>query len=358
MKLFYKLFIVGFLVSGTAQADDKLTQQVHQKFIDDYIVAHLKNFKDKAVELETSIDRYCFGAARPVLEAVKLDFAAAVQAWMPLQSMRFGTFEQKNRDLRVYFWPNSRGEKQAGKMLRQMDSSKHEPNYFPNISVALQGLPIIEWLLYHPDSTLFADDMALRQYSCHHLSAISQNILEINHELIAQFGQYGAMRKSLLELSVDNKNYTSLPEVTLQLYKNIHAMVDLVHGQKLSRPIAKEYKFLKPKRLEMWRSGQSKVNLHINIASIFEAYEIFSPLVKANNAETDQDVRQQFETTLALVDALPDDFYAALNGDARAQTWQQGRELIAQMLILKTTLADNVTSALDIPLGFNSLDGD
>lgn len=360
MKLFLRLFVGFICLSSVVQADEKLTRQVHQQFIDDYIVKHLQNFKSQSQTLDVTVIDACTTSSDANWQAVKTQYISAASAWMPLQSLRFGAFEKNSRDLRIYFWPNSRGEKQAGKFLTKMDASKLETSYFPNISVALQGLPIIEWLLYHPDSPLYADDAASSAYTCKFIQAITNNLQTVNDELIAEFSQGGAMREALLNPSDSNDFYNSLPEVTLQLYKNIHAMVELVHGQKLSRPIAKEFKYLKPKRLEMWRSGQSKQNLTANIANIYQAYKIFSPLVKNGEADsqTDKLVRQQFEQSLAQINALPDDFYAAFNGEARAQTWQQGRDLIAQIEILKTSLADKVTTALDIPLGFNSLDGD
>lgn len=358
MKLLFKLAIgLGFLFS-MAYADDALIKKVHQQFIDDYIVKHLQQFETQATTFDQATKLACTDPSEQNWQNVIIHYKQAVQEWMPLQSMRFGAFEKNSRDLRIYFWPNSRGEKQAGKFLVKMDDSKLEPDYFPKLSVALQGLPIVEWLLYHPDSTLFTSDVGLGNYTCNYMQTITQNLKNVSAELIQQFDKDGAMREALLTPSETNDSYSSLPEVTLQLYKNIHAMVELVHGQKLNRPIGKEIKHLKPKRLEMWRSGQSKQNLIANISNIYEAYQIFSPLVSIGNADVDLLVKQQFEQSLVLLNDLPDDFYAKLNGDDRAQTWQQGRDLIAQLLTLRTTLADKVTNALDIPLGFNSLDGD
>ena len=360
MRLLSKISIGFCLLFSAAHADDALTQKVHQQFIDNYILLNLQNFKQEATSLDAFVTETCAAGDEANWQQVKTQYAETVLAWMPLQSMRFGAFEKNSRDLRIYFWPNSRGEKQASKFLAKMDDSKLVPSYFHNISVALQGLPIIEWLLYHPDSSLAADDATLKNYTCRYLQAITLNLQTVNDELIAEFSQGGAMREALLTPSDTNNFYGSLPEVTLQLYKNIHAMVELVNGQKLNRPIAKEYKYIKPKRLEMWRSGQSKVNLLANIGHIYQAYLIYSPLVQAGQGthQIDQQVRGQFELTLMQIGALPVDLYAAFNGDKRAETWQQGRDLIAQIVKLRTTLADNVTAALDIPLGFNSLDGD
>lgn len=360
MKLLGKICIGFGLLFSAAQADEALTRQTHQRFVDDYIVAHLQNFKTEAQTLDMAVTDACAQGGEPQWQAVKTSFAAAVTAWMPLQSMRFDAFEKNSRDLRTYFWPNSRGEKQAGKFLYQTDMSKLEPSYFHNLSVALQGLPIIEWLLYHKDSTLFANDQQLKTYTCHYLAAVALNLTVITDELLAEFGDGGAARIILLSPSDSNELYGALPEVTLQFYKAVHAMVEMVHGQKLSRPIANELKYLKPKRLEMWRAGLTKTNMMANIASIYDAYKIFSPMILAaeQGAETDVAIQQQFADTMQLLNGLPDDFYAALSGDEQPAMWQQARELISQLAMLKNTLAIKGTEALDIPLGFNALDGD
>lgn len=359
MKILFKLMVIMVLNMGVAQADEALTRQTHQKFIDDYIVPHLNKFKTQASQFDKMAAAVCATTDAQNIDQVKTQYALMVRAWMPLISMRFDVFEKNSRDLRIYFWPNSRGEKQALKMLPKMDDSKLAADYFHNLSVALQGLPIVEWLFYHPDSHLF-EDSDLGHYSCRYLQAISLNLLTVNDELIAEFSQGGRERELLLNPSDDNELYRDLHDVTLQFYKAVHAMTELVHGPKLSRPIGRELKFLKPKRLEMWRSGQTKQNMLANIANIEDAYKIFSPMViwGDNGKQVDAEIKALFTETLVQMNALPDDLYAALNGETKQQVWQQARDLIAQLALLKDTLGVKGTTALGIPLGFNSLDGD
>lgn len=360
MKIVVKTLIALGCILSVAQADDKLTNETHQKFIDDYILAHLQDFKSKAHVLNQAAGQACQQNNDASWYLVKQDFAVAVEAWMPLQSMRFDAFEKNSRDLRIYFWPNSRGEKQAGKFLPAKDPSKLVPSYFPNLSVALQGLPIVEWLLYHKDSSLSSKDASLSAYSCDFLMAVSLNIVTVTDELIGEFGQDGAAREALLTPSETNDLYSALPEVTLQFYKVIHAMVEVVHGQKLSRPIGTEFKNLRPKRLEMWRAGVTKANMLGNIKSIFNAYKIFSPMVllSENGAAVDAEIIGHFEATLVEMDGLPIDFYQQLNGQNSEKTWKQARGLIAALAQLKNALGLRGTEALGIPLGFNALDGD
>lgn len=360
----FRFLIIIMLVSFTAQAADlsgeALAKRTHQEFIDDFIVKQLQAFKGEADTFYTYTQKACLTDSDENWNDVKTQFSYTVNAWMPLQSMRFDAFEKNSRDLRIYFWPNSRGEKQAGKFLRGLNASKLEPSYFHNLSVALQGLPIVEWLLYHKDSTLAAQDIELRLYTCDFLLAIGLNLPTVAAELIAEFDVGGAAREALLNPSADNDLYGEQPEVTLQFYKAIHAMVELTHGQKLSRPIGRELQYLKPKRLEMWRSGLSKQNMYENIAAAFDMYAIFSPMIKQaeNGQQIDQEIADLFDASLKKIDLLPDDFYAELSDTEHKQVWLQARDLIDQLGILKDTLGVKGTGALGIPLGFNALDGD
>ncbi len=353
--LLLPLMLIG--LSASTQADEALSRKVHKQFIDQYILANLEilnveatNFDDIALD---ACNEQELGFIRPIFERT-------VAAWMPLQSFRFDAFEKNNRALRIYFWPNSRGEKQVKKFLLKMDATKITPKYFPNISVAVQGLPIVEWLLFHKDSTLNSADKAIRTYSCQFLKAISLNMKLLSEALITELQPYGKMRLKLLNPSANNADYNTIPEVTLQFFKAIHAMVELVHGQKLSRPIGKEFNNLRPKRFEMWRSGLTKNNLMSNISAIEHAYDIFSPLIIAghNGQQTNQQVRQEFAAVITQINLLPDDLYHALSSPKAKNTWILARDLIAKLEKLQKTLAIKVTDALGIPLGFNALDGD
>ncbi|NRA86152.1 MAG: imelysin family protein [Rhizobiales bacterium] len=361
MKKYFKNLGIILAVLGLStvptfaqqKPDDILSAQIHKQFIDNFIVAKLKVFNVEAAKFNTATHKTC------IAEKLTKQFKATVAAWMPLQSSRFDAFEKNNRSLRIYFWPNSRGEKQVKKMLLAMDRSKIETSYFGGISVAVQGLPIVEWLLFHKDSTLNSGDISLKTYSCDFLKAISQNIVSLSDALIFEFTQ-GDNRNALLNPSAESAIYNERAEITLQFFKSIHAMVELVHGQKLSRPTGKELKNLRPKRLEMWRSGQTKNNLYANINGIYDGYKIFAPLVVAgkNGKLVDVEIRQAFNKTILLIDALPNDLYAALVGDNKQIIWAQNQVLITQLTALRRVLEVKATDALGIPLGFNALDGD
>lgn len=360
MKVILKFLMVSLLLYTPAYADEALTRKTHQVFIDRYIVNRLWPLEVNVATFRQSTQLACEANDAKNWQQVKQDFALIVKQWMGLQSMRFDAFEANNRAQRVYFWPNSRGEKQVIKFLNAKDDSKLVASYFPNISVALQGLPIVEWLLYHKDSPLFADNGSLDAYSCDYLQAIGLNVATIIDELSIEFKPGGAAREILLNPSDTNDLYSSLPEVTLQFFKAAHALVEMTHGQKLSRPIGRELKFLKPKRLEMWRAGLTKQNLLNSIIEAGEMYAIFSPLIlEAENGEqVDNDIRQQLMLAMAQAYSLPDDYYEQLVKDDTGELWAQSRTLIEQLALAKNTMGVKATEALGIPLGFNALDGD
>lgn len=360
MKLFLRILIgFGFLLS-VAQADEMLTRATHKSIIDRHILGWLWRMDVNTKIFRESTKLACNDRSEENWQQVKLNFATIAEQWMGMQSMRFDAFEANNRAQRIYFWPNSRGEKQVIKFLIAQDYSKLDADYFPNISVALQGIPIVEWLLYHKDSPLRGDDQAKAAYTCAYLQAIGLNISTIIDELNVEFKIGGEARELLLNPSETNRLYGSLDEVTLQFYKAMHALVEMTHGQKLSRPIGKELKNLRPKRLEMWRSGLTKQNLLMSIIEAGELYELFIPMIlEAEGGEAlDKELRQQFTLASAQAYLLPTDFYEQLVEDDTGEMWQISRNLIDQLALIKDNLALCGTEALGIPLGFNALDGD
>nr|CAG4635315.1 EOG090X027R [Artemia franciscana] len=247
------------------------------------LLAPLKDFNQKAKKLDASIGENC----TINLAEIETNYKSAVLAWMPLQAMRFDAFDQDNRALRAYFWPNSRGYKQIRKILPKGVVSKLEYDKFSKTSVAVQGLTMLEWFLMHKESPFIANKEGQKAFACQYMDAIATNMVNLSVELIKTYSIGGEDRKMLLSPSAENATYAEEKEVTLQFFKAIHAMSELVMGQKLNRPIATELKNMRPKRLELWRSELTLPNIEQNIKAIKLGIEAFDPVFSQNQEGID-----------------------------------------------------------------------
>ena len=80
----------------------------------------------------------------------KQAFAATVAAWSKVEILRFGPVTEDHRYERLFYWPDPKGIglRQVQEALAKQDESVTLPDELAGKSVALQGLPALEYLLY------------------------------------------------------------------------------------------------------------------------------------------------------------------------------------------------------------------
>ena len=110
--------------------------------------------------------------------------------WQSLQWLRAGPAERFLRYYRFQIWPDRHGTvaRQIRKLLRDETINVLDEKRFVQSSVAIQGLPAMEWLLFEQEQT----DQAFvyngsPTFRCHFLKAISANLKNISSGLLADW---------------------------------------------------------------------------------------------------------------------------------------------------------------------------
>ncbi len=100
--------------------------------------------------LDDKVAALCKQPSAAALQAAKDAFAGAVDAWSKVEIFRFGPIVQDHRYERLFFWPDpkSLGLRQVEDALAKKDEDVTDPAKLAAKSVALQGLPALEYLLY------------------------------------------------------------------------------------------------------------------------------------------------------------------------------------------------------------------
>jgi predicted lipoprotein len=137
----------GSVVTARAEADHaaiakaSLTQVIRPGYA---------AFADATGALEDKLDALCAQPSSDALSQAKDAFAAAVAAWSKVEIIRFGPVIEDHRFERLFFWPDPKGIglRQIQDALAKQDGAVTEPNQLADKSVALQGLPALEYLLY------------------------------------------------------------------------------------------------------------------------------------------------------------------------------------------------------------------
>ena len=143
----------------------------------------------------------------------------------------------------------------------------------------------------------------------------------------------------------------------------MHGVLELVAEHKLARPMGDSSANAKPQLAESWPSGRSLDNVRINLAAAEAMYlgerggGGFSRFVRevAGDVALDDLLRRAFAQTrmTAASIGLP-------LGEAVVDAGERKKlaKLVREASALKALLAQRLTLALGIPLGFNSMDGD
>lgn len=335
----------------------------------DHIVPRYENFAKAATQLAAVADDACGMPSPGSVAALRQATLVAEGAWQSVQHIRFGPIERDSRASRLEFWPDvrDRTSRALSQALMDGDKSQLTPEAFAAAPVVVQGFPALERLLFEPDATKrLSDGTVDAHFRCDLIRAISANIAAIAEAVLNAW----TVGDDSFAAAVENAGgefslYPKVDEATLQLFKSMHAALEIVADHKLARPLGESIDSARPKRAESWRTGQSLEYIRRNLRAAQAMYlgedgsgaRGFSWFVRevAKDAALDDLMRRAFAQTLATADSVTVPLTEAVADPTERAKLEQ---LKTEVTALKTLLGRRVTAAAAIPLGFNALDGD
>ena len=277
------------------------------------------------------------------LDPLRHDWIEAMRAWQGAQHLRFGPALLKNRHQRFAFWPDPRNS--VPRQMADLFQAGQLPA-FAGGSVAVQGLTALERVLFDPAE---AAKLGTEPFRCSWAQAVARNLAEMGAALNADWqSEYPTQ---FVAAAGDLVPYKEPKEATLDLFKALHQAVELVADHKLAQPLGKTPKDQRPQQAELWRSRQSGTAIAVDIDAARDLFKVFAPRLENRALATDLTKRlddlarrtRDLDLDAALADAAKRPMLDKLRADAAT---------------LKTLFAEELAPALDIPVGFNALDGD
>ncbi len=283
-------------------------------------------------------------------DAARSAFHGAVDAWQGVQHLRRGPAEAEFRHQRVQFWPDKRGHtrKHLAQLLATADAGQLAPAVFAKQSVAVQGFPALERILFGKSLPAgFALDVAV---------AIADNIAAIANELESAWGDtakgFGAL---MAHPGPTNPMFADAKAVAGFLSTELATGLRAVDELKLRRVVGKSGP-AHPKRAENWRSERSLRNVRVNLTALSELFGAMvegATLSGEDRARADS-ISGQFAVAIHAARALGSSMTAA--ADERGVLRLRG--LAASVEDLYELAAGFFAEVMDLTMGFNSLDGD
>jgi predicted lipoprotein len=327
-------------------------------------------FAGAADDLQGKMDMLCKEPSASSLDQAKQAFAATVAAWSKVEILRFGPVTQDHRFERLFFWPDPKGIglKQVQQALVEKDEDIELPDELAAKSVAIQGLPALEYLLYGDGAEALAGGSVGTEESppeidtetafrCGFALAVAANIDRIARAVVEDWREGSAYEKAFLGPVPEDPIYHSPKEVTLDLFKSFIAGIELVRDQKLGKPLGPSSAEAKPKLAAFWRSGLTFANAAGNLAGVRTLFAKggFIQIVANESAGVEKSILFDLDHAIEVLGGIDLPMAEiATDDDMRAK-------IEALRVALKSaaqTAGDMIARGAGLAFGFNAMDGD
>lgn len=349
--------------SPATTAEEADYARVNAAIVQGHIVPRYRALAEAASGFSASAESLCASSPPRDLASARAAFHEALDRWMAVEHIRHGPVELFMRNFRIYFWPDrrSRGARQLRQLLQGRDPAILAPDVFKSASVAVQGLPAAEHLLFGADTAAKLANAADGDYPCRLLAAIGRNVARMGADMAANWTEGpNAFVNELRRVGGPDARFVSHREATAEFVKGMFASLQTMTDLKLDRVLGKSLAAARPRLAESWRSGRSLRNLIVNLEALMALFEgeggaglrdLLGPADKALAGSLSRDLRAAIATARSIAAPLT----RAVTDPALRPVAER---LARQVRRLKESVSDRLVPALGTPLGFNARDGD
>jgi predicted lipoprotein len=341
------------VIAAPAQAADFAA--FNANYAREVVTPAFKTLAGETRKLAQAADDFAAQPSQDGFAALRVAYDSVSDAWMQAQFFRLGPLGAQQRTDRFEYWPEKRPiiDKQLNALLATTKPDALSAEKFAQASVAVQGLPALERLLYGDTARQVLSAGPEQKARIAVIKAIAHNLDALAQEIAAAW-----------ERVVDDPKVAAMPftqdpnEAAAQLYAGLMTGLQVVSDQKIAGPRGQTIEKAKPKAAEQWRSGRSLKNVKLNLQGLRGAVlspSGFAVLLTPDQASLKAEIAAAFDAALAAADAAPEPLDTAV-ADA------EGRKKVGALLIavnhVRDIMKQKVPAALGISLGFNELDGD
>lgn len=338
--------------------------EVNAAIVDGHAVPRHIRLKEAAGELAGHVKALCTHPGADALATARDGWHAASDAWFGVQHMRFGPQELLMRSWRLHFWPDPDGRvrEQVAEWLSNSDGAIPAPDVLASASVAIQGLPAAEVLLFGDGSeALGAPNGDPRR--CDLLIAVARNVVAIATEMVDEWTvgnpSYGGRLRTP---STDDPVIDGPGAVTLLFVKGLHDTLQATADKRLAPALGPAIEKAQPRLAESPAEGRAVRDIVVMLEALDALYRGENGRGLAALARTAPDdpgldalMTKAFAKTIGTARAIPVPLAQAVADPA---VRPQIETLLTQVRALRQIVATRLADALGLTLGFNALDGD
>lgn len=353
------LLLVGFFASPTPAQAEVDHAVIAREALQNYIRPGYALFAEAAAALDKSVTALCAAPSDAALSASRKAFAETVAAWSPIEPVRFGPVERDHRHERIFFWPDPKGlgARQLREVLAKQDASVTNTASLGGKSVALQGLPALEYLLYAEGADSLSTPGSENAFRCSFARAVAGNLAALSKEIADGWKDGAPYTEAYLHPAPANAAYRAPKEVTLDLYKTFSAGIESVRDQKLAKMLGAKPEEARPKLAPFWRSGLTFANMAGNLAGVRDLFAKggFAPIVRAESPGVEASILFDLDRAIDMLRGVKQPVEEAVRAEA---TRAKLEALRVALKSASATAGEMIARGAGLSFGFNAMDGD
>jgi predicted lipoprotein len=356
----HRALAIAIFVAGVTPAHaDADHAAIATASLEQYIRPGYAQFAQGTDALKQSVAALCGKPSAAALKDTQKAFAATVESWSIVEPIRFGPVAQEHRFERIFYWPDPKGlgTRQIRDALAKQDKSVTEPKSLTAKSVALQGLPALEYLLYGDGAATLEKDDAEGTFRCSFAEAVAGNLAGMAKEIVDGWQDGASYTKSYLEPGPANSAYHNPKEVTLELFKTFTAGIEWVRDQKLAKTLGPKPEQARPQLAPFWRSGLSFDDMAGNLSGVRDLFAKggFAQVVHQESAGVEDSVVFDLDHAIEVLRGMDKPVADAVrNEELRGKL----EALRISLKAASTTAGDMISKGAGLSFGFNAMDGD
>lgn len=356
------LFVFALLSATAAFAQERPADiragDVAGHAVHNFAIPRFGAFAYLAMDHEAVVSTLCVRPSPGMLGYARAHFRHLVDAYARVSFLRFGPLARDDRNERLMLWPDPRGIalRQVQAVLAEADESAADWQSLQQKSVALQGLPALEFALFGTGSEALADGDP-QSFRCRYAHAVAGAIRSIAQQAAAEWRAPRGIAQRLIEPSALDADYRSTREVLEELVGAMSHGLEAVRDTQLLPFLGRDSGDPKSRSAPLWRSSSTVILTAGAMEGIAEfldrtgiaraAGEDGAFIANAVAFEARNIARARAAVTRPMEEAVTDP--AQLQGL---------RYLVILTQSMQALIGDQLSVALGLSVGFSSLDGD
>jgi uncharacterized protein len=349
------LAFVSMTQAAHAEADHAA---IARDSLQSYIQPGYSTLAETAAAFSDSTEPLCASPSEAALTSTRESFAKMVQAWSEVEPIRFGPVLQDHRYERLFYWPDPKGlgAKQVREVLAKHDNTVKDETTLAGKSVALQGLPALEYLLYGKGADDLAKGGGEAAFRCAFAASIAGNITSISKQLVADWSNDAPYTKSFLHPEPNGTYHTS-KEVTLELFKTFSVGIEAVRDQKLAKMLGAKSEEARPGLAPFVLSGLTFSSIADNLVGVRNLFLKggFAQVVHQESAGVEDSIAFDLNHAIDTLRTIKQPVAEIVRSEeerAKLEALRVGLKSAAQ------TASEMISRNAGLSFGFNTMDGD